>query len=113
MPRMRYRVSTLVIMVGLLTACHGLTRPVVPPAPPSPQTLAELWVEPEPDRDLFWGVGGERLKPDASATYKILETKRAGFSMGFTVADPAGKKWSVKLPPEATTEVVASRILWG
>jgi len=33
--------------------------------------------------------------------------------MGFTVDDPKGGKWSVKLPPEATTEVVASRLLWG
>jgi hypothetical protein len=88
-------------------------RPVPPPAPPTPQQLAELWVEPEGGRDLFWGVGGEQLKPDPSATYKIIDTKRGGFSMGFTVEDPAGHKWSVKLPPEATTEVVASRLLWG
>jgi hypothetical protein len=102
-----------VIAAAILAACHSLMRPVPPPAPPSAKQLAELWVEPQAPRDLFWGVGGERLQPDASAVYKILETKRGGFSMGYTVEDPNGRKWSVKLPPEASTEVVASRILWA
>jgi hypothetical protein len=110
---MRNRVYTLALTAALLTACHSLMRPIPPPAPPTTEQLAELWVEPEPNRDLFWGVGGERLQPDPSATYKVIETKRAGFSIGFTVTDPAGKKWSLKMPPEATTEVVASRILWA
>ena len=98
----------------LLAACTGLgVRPTPPSAPPTAAQLAELWVEPEPGRNLFWGVGGERLKPDPSAIYKIVEIKQGGFSLGFTVDDPGGRKWSVKLPPEATTEVVASRLLWG
>jgi len=110
---MRKRVHLLIIAAGLLAACTGLMRPTPPPVPPTATQLAELWSEPEPNRDLFWGVGGERLQPDASAVYTILDTKRGGFSMGFTVQDPAGRKWSVKLPPEAPTEVVASRILWA
>ena len=110
---MKKRASLLVAAASLLVACHGLMRPTPPPAPPSAAQLAELWVEPQPGRDLFWGVGGERLKPDPAAAYTIVETKRTGFSMGFTVTDSGGRKWSVKLPPEATTEVVASRILWG
>src|SRR6185503_3115463 len=40
-------------------------------------------------------------------------TKRAGFSMGMNVEGPDKRKWSAKLPPEAPTEVVASRLLWG
>jgi hypothetical protein len=110
---MRKHVYLLAMAAVWVVGCHSLMRPVPPPSPPSAEQLAELWAEPEPDRDLFWGVGGERLQPDASATYKILDTKRGGFSLGFTVEDPRGRKWSVKLPPEATTEVVASRILWG
>ena len=82
-------------------------------APPTPEQMAELWHAPEPNRDLFWGVGGERLAPDPSATYKVLEIKRAGFSMGMTVEGPDKRKWSAKMPPEAPTEVVASRLLWG
>lgn len=110
---MRKRAYLLAIAAGSVVACHSLMRPMPAAAPPSKEQMAELWVEPEPGRDLFWGVGGDRLQPDPSVTYKVLETKRGGFSMGFTVQDPAGKKWSVKLPPEATTEVVASRLLWG
>ena len=110
---MRKRTSTVVIAAALFTACHGLMRPTPPAEPASPERIAELWVTPDPNRDLFWGVGGERLQPDPSVTYKVLETKRGGFSLGFTVKDPSERKWSVKLPPEAPTEVVASRILWG
>jgi len=105
--------TLLPLAAGLLMACQGCTRPVLPAAPPTAAQLAELWVEPEPGRDLFWGVGGERLTPDPSVTYTVIDVKRGGFSMGFTVDDPAGRKWSVKLPPEAATEVVASRLLWG
>ena len=75
--------------------------------------LAELWVEPEPDRDLFYGVGGLRLRPDASWTFTVVKIKAGGFSEGYTVRDPRGGEWSAKLYPEARTEVVASRVLWG
>lgn len=75
--------------------------------------MAELWVEPEPDRDLFLGVGGARLAPDPSAKYKVIEIKRGGYSRGYTVIGPKDREWSVKFPPEAGTEVIASRILWG
>jgi hypothetical protein len=111
--RMKKRAYLLALASGLVSACLIGMRPVPPATPPTAAQLAELWAEPEPGRDLFWGVGGERLKPDPSVTYKVLEVKRTGFSMGFTVDDPAGRKWSAKLPPEATTEVVASRLLWG
>lgn len=75
--------------------------------------LAELWVEPEPGRDLFYGVGGSRLAPDAQALFTVTEIKKGGFSNGYTVRDPNGREWSAKLYPEARTEVVASRILWA
>jgi hypothetical protein len=41
------------------------------------------------------------------------EIKQSGFSRGYTVADSAGHHWSAKFPPEASTEVVASRLHWG
>jgi hypothetical protein len=75
--------------------------------------LAELWVQPEPGRDLLWGVGGKRLAPDPSAQFTVIDLKRGGFSRGYTVKDPQGREWSAKFPPEAGPEVVASRLLWG
>ncbi len=106
------RTACAVAAFALLAGCHTSIRSTLA-TPPTPEQLAELWVQPERERDLFWGVGGERLAPDASLLYKVLEVKRTGFSMGLTVEGPDGRKWSAKMPPEATTEVVASRLLWG
>jgi hypothetical protein len=82
-------------------------------APLATNELAELWVEPEPGRNLFDGVGGTRLAPDPQALFSVIEVKKGGFSNGYTVRDPRGREWSAKLYPEARTEVVASRILWA
>ncbi|HEX6975497.1 MAG TPA: hypothetical protein VF147_13925 [Vicinamibacterales bacterium] len=84
-----------------------------PETPPSSKELAELWVKPDPGRDLFWGIGGKRLAPDPAARYTVIEIKRSGFSRGYTVKGPDDREWSTKFPPEAPTEVVASRIFWG
>ena len=86
----------------------------VPALPePSNRNVAELWVRPEPGRDLLYGVGGTRLAPDPNARYTVIETKRSGFSRGYTVKDDKHREWSVKFPPEAPTEIAASRIFWG
>jgi hypothetical protein len=84
-----------------------------PRDPPDREQIAQLWTRPEPGRDLFSGVGGTRLAPDPAATYTVIEIKRSGYSRGYTVKDSRDREWSVKFPPEAPTEVAASRILWG
>ena len=83
------------------------------PGPPTADQLAQLWIQPEPGRDLFYGVGGKRLAPDPAAKYRVIEIKRDGFSRGYTVIGPGEREWSAKFPPEANTEVVASRLHWG
>ncbi len=106
-------VLILSVTVGLATvACHPPVKSTLP-GPPTRAQLAELWVEPEPGRDLFYGVGGARLAPDAAAPFTVIEIKRSGFSRGYTVKDEKGGEWSAKFPPEASTEVVASRIVWA
>ena len=75
--------------------------------------MAELWSAPERGRDLFYGVGGRALAPDPGETFRVIEVKVGGFSAGYTVTDRTKREWSAKLPPEASTEVVASRLLWG
>jgi hypothetical protein len=75
--------------------------------------IRELWMAPDGERDLFYGPGGRELAPDPDARYEIIAIKIGGFSDGYDVRDPEGREWSVKLPPEASTEVVASRLLWG
>jgi hypothetical protein len=107
------RALLIVACVGALgVACHPPIKSTLPTTP-TPAQLAELWVEPQPNRDLFWGVGGKRLAPDPAATYTVIEIKRGGFSRGYDVAGQGKREWSVKFPPEAPTEVVASRIHWG
>jgi hypothetical protein len=96
----------------LFAACHPSIKSTLP-GPPSAAQLAQLWVDPGTNRDLFWGIGGEKLAPDPVSAYTIIEIKRSGFSRGYTVKGPDDREWSVKFPPEAPTEVVASRILWA
>lgn len=98
---------------GRLIVAMGVLAVVLLSRAPSAAELAELWIEPEPGRDLFYGVGGPQLAPKPLLTYTVIEAKKRGFSSGYTVKDPEGKEWSAKLYPEARTEVVASRILWA
>ena len=107
------RVAVLVVTVGLLFACSSRAIQSTLPGPPTAEQLAELWTQPEKGRDLFWGIGGKALAPDPAAHYTVVEIKRSGFSRGYTLKDPKGHEWSAKFPPEAPTEVTASRILWG
>jgi hypothetical protein len=77
--------------------------------------ISELWEAPEDiaARDLFHGPGGPELAPNADSTFTWVATDKTGYSPGFDVRGPDGLEWSVKLGPEAQTEVVASRILWA
>ena len=104
----------LTVVIGvLLAACTAPEIRSTLPGPPSDEQMAQLWIPPEPDRDLFHGVGGQKLAPDPAAKYTVIEIKRGGFSRGYDVVDGADREWAVKFPPEAGTEVVASRIFWG
>jgi hypothetical protein len=112
----RIRSAVLVVTAVAGLGATGCARPPLKstlPGPPAAAQLAQLWVRPEPGRDLFRGVGGKALAPDPDAKYTVIEIKRGGFSRGYTVVGPDDREWSAKFPPEAGTEVVASRIHWG
>lgn len=98
--------------VWALSACQPVIRSTIEGSP-SAVRLAEFWVEPGRDRDLYSGVGGKRLAPDPAARYTVIGVKRGGFSRGYTLLGPDDREWSAKFPPEAPTEVAASRIFWG
>jgi len=106
-------IAALIAASTIAAACHPPIKSTLPNPPPDEATLNQLWMKPEAGRDLFWGVGGKALMPDASATYTVIEVKTSGFSKGYTVTGADGREWSAKFPPEASTEVVASRIHWG
>lgn len=112
LPEPGVRVLLCLALAATAAACRPEIRSTLPGAP-TPAQMAELWVRPERPRDLYWGVGGQRLAPDPAARYTVIDVKQGGFSRGYTVVDPQDREWSVKFPPEAPTEVVASRIFWG
>jgi hypothetical protein len=105
-------VSILALSVVVTSACHPSIQSTLA-SPPTASQRAQLWSEPRAGRDLSWGVGGRQLAPDPEATYTVIEIKRTGFSRGYDVKGPDGREWSAKFPPEAPTEVVASRIHWS
>ena len=102
----------VVLLIACTVNCRATIRSTLP-GPPTPAQMAELWVEPDAGRDLFSGIGGQRLAPDPKARYTVIDMKRGGFSRGYTLKDDKGREWSAKFPPEAAPEVVTSRILWG
>ena len=76
--------------------------------------MQQLWVDPGNEvRDLFWGIGGHKYAPDPDAVYAFKERDATGFSTKYEVVDPNKVQWSAKVGPEAQTEVVLSRVLWG
>ena len=104
---------TLAAVFVAFTSVAFSSQGKAPKAAPPPSQLAELWVEPGANRDLFYGVGGPKLAPDPGQLYKVIEIKATGYSEGYAVVDESKREWSVKFPPEAHSEVVASRLLWG
>ena len=80
-------------------------------APP----IEELWIEPADleRRDLFRGPDSGPTPPPEKASFAFIKEDTSGRSPGYDVKDANGIQWSVKLGPEAQSEVVASRILWA
>lgn len=104
--------SVVVLLTGV--SCGYTSQSVhLPKEKPTAEQMAELWIEPESGRDLFWGVGGKHHAPRADVTYTAVNSDHAGFSVSYDVEDPDGTEWSAKIGPEAQTEVAMSRILWG
>lgn len=78
------------------------------------QTPKILWREPTDigSRDLFWGPGGERMRPDASRII-FIEEQKGGYSKKYRVRDAKGREWVAKLGKEAQSETVAVRLVWA
>ena len=107
-------VGFVLVVAACSAACGGRTVVVTPRQPVTAAQLAELWVDPgSSPRDLFWGVGGRAHAPAPDAPYEVTGKDATGFSVSYDVTSSDGTEWSAKLGPEAQTEVVMSRLLWG
>src|SRR6185503_13364415 len=84
-------------------------------SPPPRSSVNELWVEPGTARNLLDGPAGvpASARPAVDGRFEIDSKDTAGFSATYKVRDASGRKWHVKIGPEAQTEVVASRIAWA
>lgn len=98
----------------VVTACALKARSTLD-GPPSAAQLSEFWNEPTDlaERNLLYGPGGLDLVPSADERFELVATDTKGYSPGYDVRDSAGRQWSVKLGPEARTEVVVSRLVWA
>jgi hypothetical protein len=100
------------LLLCAVPACALRSRSTLVEGTPPPQ-MSELWAEADPARDLFGGPGGNDAAPDPQAQYRFVARDVTGKSPGYDVRDPEGRLWSVKLGPEAQSEVVVSRLLWA
>ena len=110
------RIAFVLCGLGLAleaAACGRISRQVRLVADP-PAAIGELWQEPSDirQRDVFHGPGGSTLMQRGTA-FSFVARDTGGWSPGFDVRAADGTDWSVKLGPEAKSEVVSSRILWA
>jgi len=106
--------SAVVALTIGTAACGGAIEIKAPQHPASADESKQLWMDPGSEaRDLFWGIGGKKYAPDPDAVYKFKTRDNTGFSTKYDVEGPGDVEWSAKIGPEAQTEVLMSRILWG
>ncbi|MGH9312398.1 MAG: hypothetical protein ACRD09_12045 [Vicinamibacterales bacterium] len=105
---------TLAVVASAAMTCNPAIKSTLR-RPPTAAEMAQLWQEPKDleRRDLFYGVGGEKLAPEPKAAYKFRVKDTSGYSPGYEVIDANGREWSVKQGDEGQTEVVASRLYWA
>ncbi len=101
----------VLLVAAAVTSCSRAIHKVEV-TPDRPASIAELWQEPTAPRDLFHGPGGEALLPKQTA-FEFVAEDTSGYSPGFDVRDDEQVEWSVKIGPEAQSEVASSRILWA
>jgi hypothetical protein len=108
------RLAGVTFLLSLTVACAGRTALKTPTDQPAAD-VAQLWIEPRDleSRNLFDGPGGPALAPGATTAFELVKVDNTGYSRGYDVRDAKGTIWSVKLGPEAHTEMAASRILWA
>jgi len=112
-PTISWRLVIVVIIGAVIAAAMTAVGRV--PAVAGTADISELWQDPGDiaARDLRWGRGGQALHPTPDIEFEFKAIDAVGYSAGYDVIDPQGRKWDVKTGDEAQPEVVASRLLWA
>src|SRR5262250_3420530 len=113
--RIACRPVLVVVVCGASACAPVVERHRVPDRATARVPMLELWGNPTDlaERDLRWGPGRADHAPSAEATYTVTKVDNTGYSRGYDVVGPDGRKWSIKVGKEAQPEVVVSRILWA
>src|SRR2546427_6011020 len=106
-------VTGLALLLTASSAAQQKKSQTKTPKPIPSDAKPVLWREPSDiaSRDLFWGQGGEAMKPNVSKVTFIADETRS-YSKKYRVRDGAGNEWVVKVGPEAQSETAATRLIW-
>ncbi|HWP42399.1 MAG TPA: hypothetical protein VNO14_04140 [Blastocatellia bacterium] len=74
-----------------------------------------LWDEPSDleNRDLFYGIGGQKGAPDTGDRFLFIRRDTGGSAEKIIVEDTRKRRWTIKLGLEPRTETTATRIVWA
>ena len=113
--RVACRLGLIVVVCGMYSCAPVVQRTRVANAGAPTAPMLELWKNPTDleQRNLQWGPGRPANAPPTNVEYTVLKRDDTGYSRGYDVAGPDGRKWSIKVGKEAQTEVVLSHILWA
>ena len=104
------RVATLFLLGFLLTGASALGQGRKAAAPSGAQPV--LWEPVTSELDLYYGPGGQEMKPDLRKVTFIKEDKN-GHNKKYEIKDAKGRTWIAKLGSESQPETAAVRILYG
>jgi hypothetical protein len=104
------RFSILFLLIFAVGASAGFAQDKKKLAAPGAEPV--LWEPVTEERDLYYGPGGEEMKPDLSRVTFIMEDKN-GHNKKYEIKDAKGRTWIAKLGSEAQPETAAVRILYG
>jgi len=107
-------VTGLALLLTASSAAQQKKSQTKTPKPIPSDAKPVLWREPSDiaSRDLFWGQGGEAMKPNLSKVTFVADETRS-YSKKYRVRDGSGNEWVVKLGPEAQSETAAVRLVWA
>jgi len=113
--RVACRLGLIVVVCGMSSCAPVVQRNRVAVGATPRAPILELWKNPTDleRRDLRWGPGRPANAPSTNVAYTVLKRDETGYSRGYDVVGPDGRKWSIKVGKEAQSEVVLSHILWA